>query len=49
MVVNDSKLIPKNSKKVVCEKCNFKYSRLSQYTRHLATRKHLMDSKMIVK
>ena len=48
MVVNDSKLVPKSSKIFVCEKCHFNCSRLSQYTRHLATRKHLMDSKMIV-
>ncbi len=49
MVVNDSILVPNSSKTFVCEKCHFNCSRLSQYTRHLARRKHIMDSKMIVK
>ena len=46
MVVNDSILVPNSSKTFVCEKCYFNCSRLSQYTRHLARRKHIMDSKI---
>ena len=49
MVVNDSVLVPNSSKTFVCEKCYFNCSRLSQYTRHLARRKHIMDSKIVPK
>ena len=33
---------PKNAKKHMCEKCNFKCSKLSDYNRHLLTAKHQM-------
>ena len=52
MVVNDSKIVPKSSKKFVCVCCDYSTSRKSQYSRHLLTAKHLnrvKDSKMIVK
>ena len=52
MVVNDSKIVPKSSKKFVCTCCDYSTSRESQYSRHLLTAKHLNrvnDSKMIVK
>ena len=52
MVVNDSKIVPKSSKKFVCTFCDYSKSRKSQYSRHLLTAKHLNrvnDSKMIVK
>ena len=52
MVVNDSKIVQKSSKKIVCACCDYFTSRKSQYSRHLLTVKHLNrvnDSKMIVK
>ena len=52
MVVNDSKIVPKSSKKFVCVCCDYSTSRKSQYNRHLLTAKHLNnvnDSKRIVK
>jgi hypothetical protein len=33
---------PKNSKKLICETCDFKCSNKQDYTRHLSTRKHKM-------
>lgn len=54
MIVNDSNLVPKSSKKFQifnCEFCNYNTSRKSQYKRHLTTDKHKNnenDSKMIV-
>ena len=51
MVVNDSNLVPKSSKKYECESCHYKTCRKSQYERHLATDKHKKmenGSKMIV-
>ena len=35
-------LVPNSSNKFSCEKCNYVCSRLSQYNRHLMTRKHEM-------
>jgi hypothetical protein len=54
MIVNDSNLVPKSSKKFQnfdCIFCNYTTSRKSQYKRHLTTDKHKNnenDSKMIV-
>jgi hypothetical protein len=51
MVENDSNLVPKSSKKFVCELCNYSSFRKSQYDRHLSTdkhKKHENGSKMIV-
>jgi len=36
------KKTPKNSKKYICEACDFKCSNKQDYTRHLSTRKHRM-------
>jgi len=36
------KKTPKNSKKFICETCDFKCSNKQDYTRHLSTRKHKM-------
>ena len=33
---------PKNSKKLICETCDFKCSNKQDYNRHLSTRKHKM-------
>jgi hypothetical protein len=33
-------LMPKNAKDFICEKCDFKCSKLSNYTAHILTRKH---------
>ena len=52
MVVNDSKMVQKSSKKFVCACCDYSTSRNSQHSRHLLTAKHLNrvnDSKMMVK
>ena len=38
-------LVPKSSAKYICEKCDFKCSRLSQYQRHLLTLKHTNTDK----
>ena len=35
-----SKKTPKNAEKYVCEKCDFKCSKQSEYTRHIMTAKH---------
>ena len=51
MVVNDSNLVPKSSKKFTCNKCDYYTCRKSQYVRHLSTdkhKKHANDSKMVV-
>ena len=51
MVVNDSKKVPKSSKKYECVCCDYVTSRKSQFDRHLATDKHKKqenDSKMVV-
>jgi hypothetical protein len=34
--------MPKNAEKYVCEDCNFKCSKLSNYNTHLLTAKHKM-------
>ena len=34
--------MPKNAEKYICEKCDFKCSKLSNYNKHLSTRKHIM-------
>ena len=34
--------IPKNAEKYICECCDFKCSKLSNYNKHLSTRKHKM-------
>jgi hypothetical protein len=36
------KKTPKNAKKFICEKCNFKCGKQSEYNRHLSTIKHNM-------
>ena len=33
---------PKNAEKFICEECDFKCSKQSDYNRHLSTRKHQM-------
>ena len=48
MVVNDSVLTPKIPKKFECKKCDFKCSKQCDWNRHILTRKHINDSKMIV-
>ena len=51
MVVNDSKKVPKSSKKYECICCYYFTSRKSQFDRHLTTEKHKKqenDSKMVV-
>lgn len=51
MIVNDSKLVPKSSKKFCCEICDYSSSRKSQYDRHILTDKHKKSengSKMVV-
>ena len=35
-----NKKMPKNAEKYICEICNFKCSKLSNYNKHLSTRKH---------
>jgi hypothetical protein len=50
MIVNDSFLGSKSSKKLCCTKCLYSTSRKSQYERHLSTDKHKMKengSKMV--
>ena len=37
------------SPKYICEECNFKSSKKSDYTRHLSTAKHLMTTKGLQK
>ena len=44
----DSYLMPKNAKKYVCEKCDFKCSKLSNWNIHINTLKHKKDDKMII-
>ena len=44
--MNDN-TVQKSSNKFVCEKCDFKCSRLSQYDRHLYTRKHIQNDNMV--
>ena len=34
--------MPKNAKKYICEPCNFKCSKLSNYETHILTAKHKM-------
>ena len=51
MVVNDSNLGPKSSKKFHCELCDYTTCKNSQYIRHISTVKHKKlenDSKMVV-
>jgi len=51
MVVNDSDLVPKSSKKLCCNYCDYITFKKSQYNRHLGTDKHKKasnDSKMVV-
>jgi hypothetical protein len=37
-----TKIMPKNAEKFVCEKCDFKCSKFSNYSAHVLTRKHKM-------
>ena len=47
MITNDNKKnAPKKFEKFVCEKCDFKCSRLSNYIKHLETKKHNDNKKM---
>ena len=51
MVENGSNLVPKSSKKYVCNICDYNSFRKSQYERHLLTDKHKKvanGSKMVV-
>ncbi len=48
MIVNDSIFTPKNAKELCCIKCDFVCSKQSDWTRHILTRKHTNDSKMVV-
>jgi len=50
MVENGSSIVPKSSKNLCCDLCDYNTSRQSQYDRHLATAKHQQmenDSKMV--
>ena len=38
----DQKKMPKNAEEYYCENCNFSCSKLSNYNKHLSTRKHKM-------
>ena len=40
----DNKKCQKNAEIYICEKCDFKCSKKSNYKQHLATRKHLMNN-----
>jgi len=40
MKQNETKLVPKSSKKFHCELCDYNTSRISQYNRHILTDKH---------
>ena len=35
-------LMPKNAEKIICEICDFKCSKISNYNIHILTRKHKM-------
>ena len=48
MIVNDSIFTPKNAKELCCIKCDFVCSKQSDWNRHILTRKHTNDSKMVV-
>jgi hypothetical protein len=43
----DDDTVQKSSNKYVCEKCDFNCSRLSQYNRHLYTRKHIQNDNIV--
>ena len=43
----DYKKMPKNAEKFYCEKCDFVCSKQSNYSKHLLTRKHKNDDKMM--
>jgi len=42
MLINGSKKIEKIEKKFYCEKCHYNCSYLSEWNKHLSTRKHKM-------
>ena len=44
-MTNDDTNYAVYAKKFVCENCNFKCSKKSDYNRHLSTRKHKMMTK----
>ena len=46
MKQNETNLTPKNAKKRRCEVCYFECSKLSDFNRHLRTRKHQFETKM---
>jgi hypothetical protein len=48
MIENDSTLVQKSSTCFMCEYCDYKTSRKSQFDRHLDTTKHKNGSKMVV-
>ena len=48
MIVNDSSFTQKNAKELCCIKCDFVCSKQSDWNRHILTRKHTHDSKMVV-
>ena len=49
-MTNDDEKMPKNAFKFICESCDFKCSKQSNYITHLSTHKHKMmtndDDKM---
>ena len=47
MAINAIFSVPKSSNEFICEICDYKTSRLSQYNRHILTAKHLMLCKML--
>ena len=44
MVKNDNNLSPKNAENFICEKCDYKCSKNSDWLRHISTRKHINDN-----
>ena len=47
MAINAINFVPKSSNEFICEICDYKTSRLSQYNRHKLTAKHNMLCKML--
>ena len=48
MVENDSNLMPIKAYKFHCEKCDFKCSKQSNWSKHISTSKHINGIKMVV-
>jgi len=48
-MTNVDKKTPKNAENFICEKCNFKCSKLSEWKRHISTAKHKMLTNVNIK